>query len=238
MDPPGGWDYRDIIMSWKEYHSDGFVRPFSDQTAEYKQAIATFAGQNGNLLSQNQPKRFLLGGFHHLNSTIKDFLNFCGSIHPHQENRYLFLDMCREPLLGLKKCQPYSLSTQASLAALPFRDSSLDLLFLDFTLDFMTDRQVSDFAISATSVLSPDGLVIAALADLDREKFKADLLADFSGKRSLTPINLYVKRYFRYPQNIISLLDPLKPIFWNRNHNFNLLVLSHPDSQFPALVTG
>ncbi len=210
-------------MGWTEYYHEPHVRLFNEQTAYYQHAIEKMAECEPIL--DDSPKVFVLGGFHPLTFAAYDFRDFCSRPScPQQKDRSIFLDLNPEPLQSLNP-KSFPLRLQADLANLPFKDT-IDFLFLDFTLDFMKDTQVTEFASGANKVLRKNGLVLAMINPILCWKFFSRLLA--KSKAHITCFN-------RTPTHLLNLTkNHLKLCFWGQNDCDHLMVFSRPDSNFPA----
>lgn len=150
-------------MSWAEYHR--FVKnpvSFQDQESYYRRATSYLQVLLPGLLPQDRPSTFVLGGFHSP-QTAAAFKMFCHSIHPNPDDKHIFLDMNKAPL-SLLNPNIYPYRVQARLEEdLSSVIPSIDLLALDFTLNFMNKRQISGFASNIESLLSRNGLILATI---------------------------------------------------------------------------
>src|SRR3989344_128422 len=150
-------------MSWAEYHH--FVKnpvSFQDQEFYYRRAISHLQTLLPGLLPQGCPSTFVLGGFHSF-KTATAFKNFCASIHPNSEDKHVFLDMNEAPL-ALLDPQTYPYRVQAKLEEdLSSVIPGIDLLALDFTLNFMDQRQIRRFSSHIGSSLNRNGLILASI---------------------------------------------------------------------------
>ena len=155
--------YDDIIpnMNYERYYSIGRSELFSlkDQMYAYQDVISILHTEQPQTVDVKKPLTFLLGGFHPVGTTPDDFLDFCYEFHPNEKDRHILLDMNTLPL-GHLSPDKFPNRVQGRLESLPFQNS-IDVIILDFTLDFMADNQVKNFANSASSALTENGIVIA-----------------------------------------------------------------------------
>ena len=125
---------RYLHPQWAYYYGES-VRSFRSQKNVYKSSIEHIDFDCPSVLAPDQPKRFVLGGFHPYNGTPEDFKRFCCELHLNPKDMHIYLDMNRLPLESIeRRFGEYRI--QALIESLPFNDSSVDFLFLDFTVDF------------------------------------------------------------------------------------------------------
>lgn len=141
-------------MSWSEYYCKN-ARPFAKQVPMYEQLL-------GQRVSQDAPLNWALGGYHPYNSTVRDFLAFVQKLNPHGSTECFLLDKNPEPGFVAKKRLGDSNVIRARLEELPFQLSSIDVLINDFTLDFMSDRQIAQYSSQAVQTLNRSGWLVVA----------------------------------------------------------------------------
>ncbi|MBN1168574.1 hypothetical protein JXA63_01650 [Candidatus Woesebacteria bacterium] len=141
---------------WQFYYERP-VRSFSESTFAYRPVINRLRLNNPDFLREDQPQTFVLGGFHGWCTKAEDFREFCSSIHGHTDDRHIVLDKHTTPF----RQDPTVINgVQANLEYLPFASREIDLLLMDFTIDFMDDEAISKFSESADKVLSEKGLIM------------------------------------------------------------------------------
>lgn len=150
-------------MGWTEYYRPNDMKAsFGGQLHAYRKVAENIFPE---VLDQNSPLTWVLGGCYPHNGSAQDFMQFCRSTHPHPSDRHILLDMNSYPLAykgnpdGLKK-------VQARLEDLPFLAQSIDVLFLDLTLNYLNGEQVRSFVEGVSSVLHPNGLIVATSDNL------------------------------------------------------------------------
>lgn len=187
-------------MSWQEYHRARMPITFSHQSEAYLRAIEGLRQINVDLLAPNTTPTIVLGGFHNPWS-VADFHKLCDKLQTGPQRRVL-LDLQASPLQTLDgRGNPHRV--QARLEELPFPGESIDLLFLDYTTDFMNDRTLRRFSLGINDILKPVGLVLAAFMDTDDQS-----LWDSIEER----LTRRVPTYCRSSKKFCQLMTPLRPI--------------------------
>lgn len=156
---------------WEEYYLSQDVYSFAENKTLYADALVEtiFEGNRFEELSQKKEMTVLLGGFHSQNGTPGEFEKFLKPRFWNFSKRVIFLDKNPGPFESLGP-RP---GIQARLEDLPFQKSSLDLVFLDGTFHFMSQREISKFSASLGSVLKRNGLVFAnILFSEDKQRMK------------------------------------------------------------------
>lgn len=172
---------------------------------------------------------FVLGGVHCLDLSGQQFISFCQKIHPNPNDRHIILDKNLKPLLQDGRRNKISDVLQADLTSLPLLDRSVDLVFLDHTLNFMTDNDVRKACQQLSRIIQPEGLVLATLS-----MPALPFITSFWESR----VNR-AKTYLRSFDRIISLMSPLKPVIiasaeTDSDKNFGLIALTSKESHLPA----
>lgn len=184
---------------WGEYYKEPPIQ-LGEQSFAYKRAVEGLRIINADVLRPDRKVTCVLGGFHNA-WAVADFKKFVDEVHS-GEHTPIVLDINLEPLKSIdQRSQPQRL--QASLEALPFQPNSVDLLILDFTLNFMNEAQVQRFAQSANEVLTPTGVVLAP--------FLGPKHADFL-TRLRRKLNTHVPIYYHSLDRLTTLGAPLKPV--------------------------
>lgn len=172
---------------WAKYY-DSKILHFGQSENDYEKAMRDLS-EGSNLLDPNSPKTFLLGGFVPFNGTPESFEKFCKKMHPNPQDKHIYLDINSQPFAN-PTARP---GVQASLENLPFKENSVDFIFLDGTVDFMSDEAVRGFAQNAARVLSPRGLILMVKSDPKETRFIQEKLPS-------------VSRFPRTNKEIVSLL--------------------------------
>jgi len=183
------------IDVWQWYYKKSTAPPldrnsYTELTGRITTAVPEF-------LDKSDPKTFLLAGFHAFNGTPRAFIRFAKEVHPNRNDMHIFLDMNSQ---GMKKVPDRASAHKviARLEELSFRDSTLDLILVDFTTDFMSDKQVRAFAERASHQLSKQGVLLVAKKFLE--------VAEYFPSKYPT---LYFPRSLR---KFLRLMEILKPI--------------------------
>lgn len=210
-------------MGWKEYYALQNTRSFGEQIDNYKHGLK-YINKQIPILTPDDNKTFVLGGFNPYVQSHAQFLQFASKMHPNPHDRHIFLDMNRPPLT-LIDTKDFPYKVQANLQNLPLQPESLDFLFLDFTLLFMTDNQVTNLAASANSALKKNGIIMATAPFPLITWFYAidNCLENYMFRTNKVHINN------RPPERIMHLMNPLKPVLWIQK-KCDLLIFSKPDS--------
>jgi ubiquinone/menaquinone biosynthesis C-methylase UbiE len=165
----------------------------------------------------------------------KEFLKFLKSIRPSSHDSVLFLDMNFDPLYEhiSSSSRDSSRAIQANLDSLPFSEATVDLLFLDFTPDFMSNITLKRFFNEARRVLKKEGLILAAcdstssiIEALSRDWFYKILLGvpHFSKK---------LKDYFK-----IAEKEGFTPLLTGSCHDGAAEILVLSPSPYPPFSSG
>lgn len=213
-------------MGWSEYHNRTEVYSFGDQQHTYFGAINNLARRNPAIANSLEPKTFVLGGFHPFYDTAQDFMKFCKKISSHPRDRHILLDQSLFPLTATNIAG--SVKVQAKLEGLPFQPGSIDYIFLDNTLDFMDTEQVQKFSADISSLLKPDGLVLAMTKDPVVKPF-----ARVWGRiRNHVPTHYYSTRNLKQATSpfLKIVLEALNDTGFFKN--CNLRTFARPDSCF------
>jgi len=215
-------------MGWEEYYQE---RPISFGASNEAYLLA-FRGLREILegfLPPENPATFVLGGFHPIYGTPQSFKEFCEEIHPNPNDRHIFLDMNRYPLESLGP--QYPLRVQARLEDMPFADDSVDVFFLDYTLEFMSDPKVRKFAREAAKCLKRNGVLVCSVS--------VPIVPELSPmSRYFGRIKNRVQTFPRSEEQIGKLLDPFLRVVLSVEYEISrspqsVLVFGRPDSDFP-----
>lgn len=147
-------------MGWPEYYKRERGSSFAGKKEVYERAVDYLKRQAPEAFPAGSPQNFVLGGFRPDSANQATFTQICRTINPNPNSKYILLDLNRQPLVD-RRSRAYPYKVQAALENLPFAPDSIDLIFLDFTLNFMTKKQMASFAKDAGQSLKPNGLIIA-----------------------------------------------------------------------------
>jgi hypothetical protein len=116
-------------------------------------------------LAKKESLRLVLGGFSPQSPTAAAFVRDCFCFRPQKKDEIYLLDFNRQPF---KEISLPSLSQekklfflQADLTKMPFADESLDLIWLDGTISFMNNQNLTDFGRETRRVLTREGIAIS-----------------------------------------------------------------------------
>ena len=219
----------------REFYERTSPISLGDQGFAYQRALEHMLGENPTILDPSQPRLFVLGGFHPYNGTPQAFIEFCQRNHPNPDDTHVFLDINSQPLEALNP-QRYPNRIQTGVENLDrhFKPESIDLLFMDCTLNFMNPDQARQFAQTASRTLSKNGLVLATI----RSRKRDSLLNWFMKDKVLTSTRYGMKVFYYSDEQAkalitghlkLSLIADFKPDLGTSN---TLLALSRPDSPF------
>lgn len=216
-------------MSWAEYHR-GTVVTFIEQVKPYRDLIANLKHVDPNILDSGKTQTIVLGGFHGSKSVL-GFNVLCELIKVGPQRR-VFVDISTTPL-GLVDAKDNPNRVQADLQQPPFLKGSVDLLFLDYTTDFMENESVSRLSKNMNELLSTSGIILAAFNDY------GDINAWY---RLFERIQQVVPTYMRSYEQLCALAAPLKPVAKEKfsvNYLYSkqstLVALARRDSSLPLI---
>lgn len=213
-------------MGWCEYYQT--VRPvsLSEQGYAYAWAVDILTKGPSKGFLEKESITALLGGFHTHSATAPVFPTFCYHLHPNLNNKLIYFDMNQEPL-----CTSSSpMRVRGRLEELPFSDQSIDLMVLDHTLDFMDNRQVSSFAKETQRVLTPEGIVLAAIHDGLFTKYRLPNTI----QRIYRTLSHHVNYYPRSAEMVSELFNDMTVNLEGGGKRFCLLAFSRPQSPYPV----
>ncbi|MFH0936849.1 MAG: class I SAM-dependent methyltransferase [Candidatus Daviesbacteria bacterium] len=223
-------------MEWMKYYSEEAPVILGEHAFIYQRAIDGLRLMNQDVLDPSKQLNFVLGGFHNT-WTVADFISLGNKIH-RGEHQNILLDMHKEPLDLIDKRYGLNL-LQARLEELPFSKESVDLLVMDFTLNFMEDDQVKKFAHHSQGFLDPEGLILTSFMAYPNQNWWDKLNLWYHDVPS---------KYSRTPETLASLLTPLKSVFFAKfETSFSkteipikpevyFLILARKDSLLPAKI--
>lgn len=219
-------------MGWREYYEYGSIISFGEHSSVYKEALNSLAEIDTNLLDPNTPKNIVLGGFHG-KKAASEFKELCLELFP--KSRQVYMDMNRRPFAPLYS-EDFPNKIQARLQELPFKPQSVDLMFLDFTLSFMTPEVIKNFFNEAQNALTPSGLVLATYND------PHNLNIWERARKEVVDSLFNISTHLHKRTSLYDLSKPLKPILhkefkWRSDSSFDssLVVLARPLSKIPEI---
>lgn len=211
-------------MSWSEYYQQTHPESFCQQ---FGQDVLNRVFDH-YLDCPDQPLNLLLGGFSPQSSTAQSFIDHCRHLHSNLNDQIILLDKNSQPFQKGRFTKKGNISClQANLTNLPFKNHSLDLIFLDGTTMFMTNKEIDQFSQEAQRVLTNRGLVIAC--------FSAPLLDSLIPfKNVLAQIANHTRVYLRSEQQTQTLFPHLKEIVAYDYRGDTALIFARPSHQAPA----
>ena len=148
-------------MSWEEYYREVSPISFREHEGGYCAALAYLTAQSSALNCRNRLKNIILGGFCPHNKTVESFVRFSKSQFTDENVKLFVLDMNRQPLETFdKRATVGVMPLQANLTNLPLKAGSIDLLFLDYTFEFMSLEQIKKAAGNLSYQLTKNGLLL------------------------------------------------------------------------------
>lgn len=179
----------------------------------------------------------MLGGFHPGNGTPAQFESFCDSLYPHRKTVFYYLDKNEQAFQSFP-ADVRRIPIIARLENMPKSLPPLDLIFLDFTTNFMNDMQIQQCALSVARVLDRNGVVLATTVGPHLVGFWDDSLDGGRGRPKTM-----IQEYFRSGLELSKLIyHPaqrqkryLKPVHLSRKFCTDLVVFSQLDSDFIIL---
>lgn len=210
---------------WHKYYEVG-ASSFNERKQAYKTAINNLKSQLPDFLSDS-PKTFLLGGFVPSNGTPEAFDNLCRSLHDNPDDQYIYLDINAQPF----STNGDKLGVQADLAKLPFREDSLDVVFLDGTADLMDDQALQGFAEGASKVLTRNGIILVTKLPKGMAEHQI---------KNIPVLQSSIKLYPREDEDLGNLLGVgLKPAYHyagrfdvDQGYDMAVVAFSRADSDF------
>lgn len=190
-------------MSWHEYYKLP-VLTFGKQSEIYQEAINRSIQKDSKIFDLKSPKKIVLGGFHNTRSVV-EFKELCKEIFPNRQ--YYLLDMNKRPLANLNP-NDSDKRVQARLENLPFKPGSIDIIFLDFTLTFMSPSQTKKFFKDARQLLATSGLILTTYHDPHSTEITNRKLLKNCYKE------LGISTYDYTPTELSKLAEPLKQVFY------------------------
>lgn len=215
-----------------EYYKQKDIITFGKHYDAYFEAIKDLAKIDTTISDKKTPKNIVLGGVQGI-TTATEFNKFCKTLFPNNQQHYI--DMNRSPLSALES-NDFSSRTQARLEKLPFKQGSIDLMFLDFTFTFMKPEEVESFFKKSNESLKPSGLILSIYNDPHNLNPQAKAQEEkIYSSFNITP-NFYEQA------ELYKLAKPLKPIYHSefkaRNESpfdSSLDVFAMPDSKIPEI---
>lgn len=221
-----------LQTDWSKYYEVG-ASSFAQRTERYKNAIRRLREQVPVFLSGSR-KTFLLGGFVPSNGTPQSFDELCRGVHDNSADKHIYLDLNRQPF----KSSGDRPGVQADLRKLPFREESIDIIFLDGTTDLMDEQAIQDFAEGAARVLTKNGVII--ISKLPKGMAEHQI-------KNIPVLKTSIKLYPRDDSDLARLLGGhLKPVYHqagifdvDRGYDAGILAFARANSDFDQVdITG
>jgi len=154
VEEEGNWDrYR------QEFSRCRAQTPMANRNV-YKKAVEIL---KDDIFSRDQ-LNILVGGIAS-GFSAEEFIQLWQGLRKGSKDQLLFLDQDFRPLREMQRLAGNFERVVGKLEELPFRKASIDVILLDFTLDFLSDPKLKCFLSGTKTVLKPDGIVIALIKD-------------------------------------------------------------------------
>lgn len=216
------------VAAWRRYHDNSDVESFSPSfNGGYSGLLERAVSLNPDLINSGEPRTFLLAGFHPNNGTPNEFLSIAIKLHSHVDDVHIFMDRSEASLRGAPNVRSVR-RVLSTLEQMDFEPGSLDLVFVDFTTDFMSDEQVRAFADRASKQLSPQGVIFLG-------KKYAEAWRIMLGRNSDFP-----EVHPRSTHQMKGLMDELKPIdvIVSDLSLATYMAFARKDSEYPHVSEG
>lgn len=215
---------QDQAAAWQRYHEDKEVQAFAYSfNGGHRGLVDRLVEFDPHLLNVSQPRTFLLAGFHPNNGTPTEFLEVARSLHPHDGDVHIYMDMSETALKGVPKAESVR-TALSTLEEMDFEPDSLDFVFVDFTTEFMSDAQVRGFAERAAVQLSRQGVLLLA----KRPKERGLIIAEK---------NPLPAHFARSANEMFRLMRGLRPIAATESTTGeHYIAFARRDSDYPSLT--
>jgi len=210
------------MNDWEKYYRDKEIRSFRAQSPYYEYVLESFGPDLEDRLGKHEVVNLALGGIDPTVTQPEDFLSLGHRAITAHPKSFFIIDQNPQAIasLGGTACQPIL----AQLENLPHHLPPLHPLICDYTLDFMSDRQVSVLNETLPSRLHSDGLVMVTIDD--------SVLSGLT--RLVSHFKRGVELYPRNRKKLAKLLSNFKPVCVASTGNHNLLiVLTRKDNPMP-----
>lgn len=148
-------------MGWEEYYKDHVATlSFRDHEEGYRRAIH-YLLRHGSITEDKS--NFVLGGFFPQEMTFGAFVNFCRDTFGEPSHDLIAMDMNRIPLeYGREHQTPGVRLVQGDITRFPFGPATIDVIFLDCTVEFLSPEALQKLSQCLAIALKPQGLVLNA----------------------------------------------------------------------------
>jgi len=212
------------MANWERYYASTEVKGFGIHAPYYEYLLECFCGELEAHLDPHEVIQVGLGGIDPTVTSPEEFIAICRKVIKTHAFSPHIIDQNHQALESLAGVFQTVLS---QLEALPPSLPPLHLLVCDYTLDFMTDQQITKLNQTLPHHLHPLGLLMVAT---DNEAFPT--IGSFAS-RFFRGVNIYP----RSPEKLIGLLPNFKPVFITHNDGAcfqsYILTLAHKDSPIP-----
>lgn len=207
------------------YYERTSVRPLDGNIPYYAWLLRLWA-ERVNITS---PVTMAIGGIHPRYNSIETLYRLVGLGLRGIPVNLILIDQNASPL-RLADNHPEIRTIQAPLQRLPPLSTPIDVLILDYTTEFMADRDICEMARTLPQHLSPHGLVLAALGD--------SLVPLRAIEQLVLTLKCHVPIYLRPPDRLIQLMNPLRPLYIaDLPQSQILLALCSPESPWQTAGT-
>ena len=148
-------------LVWQRYYQSPEPHTFSNTAPYYREVVNIL--MKSNVFPGREALHVVMGGLKGARSA-REFLTFFKTLRPDAHDHISFLDMNFFPLQQhfSSFARDGSKAIQANLDSLPLGEASVDLIFFDFTPDFMDKTTTQQAFNEARRALRKDGLIIVA----------------------------------------------------------------------------
>lgn len=150
-----------------KYYDRLDVRSFGESTPLYRGMVGRLVGTGATAEPHSpfhlpEPPTIVLGGFHSPDSLHEadGFITEIAHGHPYS---LVAVDRNSAPIQRLTDVAPHVRALQGNLQTLDIGGKPVDMVLLDFTLNFMSPEEMNAFFAHMKTLLSQNGLVIAAV---------------------------------------------------------------------------
>lgn len=211
---------------WERYYRYENIHGFREQEPYYAYVLECFTPYVEETVDPQLPLKVALGGIHPSATKPSEFVALCRQLFP--TRRLLPYVIDQNPRVFEVIDEDGFFPAVEQLENLPPHSfDHLSLLITDFTLDFMTDRQLTKLDQTLPSRLQPNGIFVATISDVSFPLLR--------GLQDMREFGLHL--HYRNPQRVRRLLGNLKLIFAASTGNHNhLLVFTRKGTGAPEFT--
>lgn len=208
-------------MEWDRYYQETEVLPFNAQAPYYTYLLEQLSPYILRGKDLSQPISVALGGLHPTVTHPDHFTTLCSGVFNAPLHTFI-LDQNFQALNRFSASDA-ELLIQAKLEHLPL-STPLSLLVCDFTLDFMSDSQITTLNQTLPTVLDSTGVFIVTQDN--------PFIPQVSQLHNKLKYGINV--YPRTTHKLKTMLSSFKSIYECQiRHDTNVTIYTHRNSQFP-----